>query len=176
MVVKLKKLIDTGKLDSARDAISRFTCKDDDVESFLKNKAVDFENRNKSRTYLITDDDGINLLGYFTLSLKALPFSKNVSRNIIKHIDGFSRNIQSVGIILIGQFGKDVVLAKDVDGASLFDLCMQTIRKAQDIVGGRFVLLECRDIEKVKSFYTKQGFIPLQYDYTDSYVQMVKRL
>lgn len=176
MVYPLKEIIDKGGLNPILEVISRFSCQDDDVEDFLKNKAVDFENRDKSRTYLIIDDASDDLIGYFTLSLKALPFSKEVSKNAIKNIDGFSKDIQAVGIILVGQFGKDAVLAKNIDGSSLFDLCMETVYKAQNIIGGRFVLLECREIEKVVAFYEKQGFGSLQYDDTDSYVQMVRRL
>ena len=77
MVFQLKDLINKGMIESTLDAISRFTCQDDDVEDFLKHKAIDFENRDKSRTYLITDDDSPNILAYFTLSLKALPFRIN---------------------------------------------------------------------------------------------------
>lgn len=94
----------------------------------------------------------------------------------IKNIDGYSKDIQAVGIILIGQFGKDAVLAKKVDGGSLLDLCMGTVYKAQEIVGGRFVLLECQNNEKVVSFYERQGFKSLQYDESDKYLQMVRRL
>jgi len=69
-----------------------------------------------------------------------------------------------------------MMLAKEIDGEGLLNLCMETVYKAQEVVGGRFVLLECRWIDKVVSFYTKQGFAPLQRDETDSYLQMVRRL
>jgi len=73
MVIPLKELIERDKLDTIYKAVLNFSCQDDDVESFLKNKAIDFEKRDRSRTYLLVDDDNNNLLGYFTLSLKALP-------------------------------------------------------------------------------------------------------
>jgi hypothetical protein len=176
MVVPLKEVIDRDRLDFILGAIAQFTCLDDDVETFLKEKAIDFERRDKSRSYLIIDDKTNALLGYFTLSLKALPFRKGVSKSVIKGIDGFSRDIGAVGIILIGQFGKDKELAKEVDGKHLFDICMETVYRAQRIIGGRFVLLECREIEKVVSFYSRQGFESLQYDKSDKYLQMVRRL
>jgi len=176
MVVPLKEVINRGKLDYLHVTISQFSCQDDDVETFLKNKAVEFERRNKSRTYLIIDDVDNILLGYFTLSLKALAFGDSVSKSIIKSIDGFSKDITAVGMILIGQFGKDKVFAKNIDGGSLFDICMETVYAAHKIVGGRFVMLECRDNEKVVSFYSNRGFDSLQYDETDKYLQMVRRL
>jgi len=99
-----------------------------------------------------------------------------VSKSIVKNIDGFSKDIQAVGIILIGQFGKDSMLAKDIDGGKLFDICLNTVYQAQKLIGGRFVLLECRSIDKVISFYDKKGFKSLQYDNNDKYLQMVRRL
>jgi len=72
MVIPLKELIERDRLDTVDKSILCFTCQDADVESFLKNKAIDFEKRDKSRTYLITDDENNNLLGYFTLSLTTL--------------------------------------------------------------------------------------------------------
>ena len=176
MVVPLKGIIERGMLEFANISISRFSCRDTDVETFIKDKAIDFERRNKSRTYLIIDDSNNTLLGYFTLSLKALQFGANVSKNTIKSIDGFSKDIRAVGITLIGQFGKDSELAKDIDGGTLFNICIETVYKAHKIVGGRFVMLECRDIENVVSFYKRHGFEPLQYDATDNYMQMIRRL
>jgi hypothetical protein len=176
MVIPLQKITCGDARESTLDAISRFSCRDKDVESFLKNKALEFERRDKARTYLIYDDNRGTLLGYFTLSIKALPFAGNISKNTIKSIDGFSKDIRAVGIILIGQFGKDTELAKDIDGGHLLDMCIETVYAAQKIVGGRFVLLECQEINKIVSFYERNGFKPLQYDENEKYLQMVRRL
>jgi len=177
MVIPIKKIINDDKmLTSFMDAISRFTCQDKDVETFLKEKAFDFERRDKSRTCLILDDTSKALLGYFTLSLNALQFRESVSKNTIRRIDGFSKDIKAVGIVLIGQFGKDMELAKDITGKILLDICIESIYEAQDIVGGRFVMLECLDIEKVVEFYKTNGFQALQFDERDKYLQMIRRL
>jgi hypothetical protein len=175
MVIPIKEIINDVPQFILR-AIAGFSCRDADVEQFLKQKALEFERRDKSRTYLIFSDDQKALLGYFTLSLDALPFSATVSKNTIKSIDGFSKDVQAVGIILIGQFGKDIELAKDVDGSFLLDICIDAVYAVQKRVGGRFVLLECNEEEKVVSFYKNNGFIKLQYDDRDKYLQMVRRL
>ena len=39
----------------------------------------------------------------------------------------FSKDVQAVGIILIGQFGKDLKFARDIAGAKLFDLCSYSL-------------------------------------------------
>ena len=174
MVISLQDVVKRDIQHIVQDSISHFTCRDDDVESFLKTKAFDFERRNKSRTYLIMD--GNILSGYFTLSLKALPFSSDVSKNTIKSIDGYSKDVSAIGIILIGQFGKDKVFAKGIDGSKLFDICIDMVYQAQAIIGGRFVVLECRRIEKVVAFYKRKGFVLLQNDEREEYLQMVRRL
>ena len=48
--ISLKKITEEQEFI---EAIKNFSCKDFDVEKFLKEKAVDFDKRNKSRTYLL---------------------------------------------------------------------------------------------------------------------------
>jgi hypothetical protein len=164
-----------------REAVASFSCKDKDVEYFLKNKAFEFEKRNKSRTYLVFEDaqyvaGDVTILAYFTLSLKSLEFRDGLSRSKIKDIDGFSKEVKGVAIALIGQFGKDDAAVKEMSGKDLLDLCMDKIYQVQTLIGGRYVLVECRDIEKVTEFYHSNNFELLQTDKSDNYLQMVRRL
>jgi hypothetical protein len=152
---------------------------DEDVESFLHSKAVASEKRRKSRTYLIIDEQlnaegKFAVLAYFTLSLKALVFGYGVSRRMIHKIDGLSSNVKAVGTVLIGQFGKDRVLAKDINGSTLFNICLNAVGEIHNLVGSRIVLLECKESDKIVSFYKQAGFVRLQTDDTDRYIQMVK--
>ncbi|MCL2019882.1 MAG: hypothetical protein FWG70_09015 [Oscillospiraceae bacterium] len=177
MVISLQEAIIGEEItDSVSVAIARFSCIDKDVEKFLKQKAFEYEKRDKSRTYLIFDENDGNLLGYFSISLKALPFNENLSKSKIKNIDGFSKDVKAVGIVLIGQFGKDSVLAKNISGSELFNACMERVKAAQRIIGGRFVMLECQEIEAVMAFYKQNGFEHLQRDENDGYLQMIRRL
>ncbi|MCL2387725.1 MAG: hypothetical protein FWC89_09300 [Defluviitaleaceae bacterium] len=80
----LGAIIGTDAEDDIKEAIDVFICKDKDVEVFLKHKAIDFEMRDKSRTYLILDNDAfvrgtMTILAYFTLSLKSLEFRDTIS-------------------------------------------------------------------------------------------------
>lgn len=164
-----------------RNAIASFSCKDKDVEFFLKSKAVDFEKRDKSRTYLVFDDakylsGDATILAYFTLSLKSLEFGVTLSKGKIKDIDGFSKAVSGVAIALIGQLGKDEGEANEVSGKDLLDLCMDKIYQVKKLIGGRYVLIECHDIEKVVDFYLANGFERLQLDNSDNYLQMIRRL
>ncbi|MCL2387724.1 MAG: hypothetical protein FWC89_09295 [Defluviitaleaceae bacterium] len=78
--------------------------------------------------------------------------------------------------MLVGQFGKDENIAKCVSGKDLLDHCMEKIYQVQSLIGGRYVLIECHDIDKVVSFYHLNGFERLQLDKSDNYLQMVRRL
>jgi hypothetical protein len=171
----LRKIIGTENEQSVINAIAAFSCKDKDVEHFLKNKAFEFEKRDKSRTYLIIGDS-LELVGYFTLSLKSLEFRDTLSKSKIREIDGFSKEVKGVAIALIGQFGKDEEKAKAIPGKDMFALCMDALYEVHALIGGRYVMIECLDIEKVVGFYRDSGFEALQLDKGDSYLQMVRKL
>ncbi|MCL2016436.1 MAG: hypothetical protein FWG68_09355 [Defluviitaleaceae bacterium] len=156
-----------------KNAIQNFNCKDADVENFLKNKAFDFERRNKSRTYLIFEDK--SLVAYYTLSLHSIVFEESTSKNLVKKLDGFSKDVQSVGIILIGQLGKDFNLGKNISGAYLLDECLSAIIDVKRIVGGRYTMLECAEIPKIVKFYKNNGFEVFQ-KIDDKYLRMIKKL
>ena len=96
--IPLKKIIGTEIIVDYSQAIQKFNCQDKDVEKFLKEKALEFDKRNKSRTYLLIDGDNKDefiIWGYYTLTMKNLPFENNVSRSAIKKIDGFRNDISS---------------------------------------------------------------------------------
>jgi hypothetical protein len=172
----LGEVAGTDREKEVTEAISEFVCKDKDVEYFLKNKAFEFEKRDKSRTYLVFDDETQALVAYFTLSLKSLEFRDNLSKSKVKEIDGFSKEVKGVAIALVGQFGKDEIKATEVSGKQLFDLCMEIVYQVHTLIGGRYVLIECRDTEKVVDFYRDNSFELLQLDKSDDYLQMIRRL
>lgn len=59
-------------IQNLMDLLSSFSCtQDKDIEDFLHNRAIDFERINKSRTYILCDNDiwckesRLVILGYF---------------------------------------------------------------------------------------------------------------
>jgi hypothetical protein len=181
VTIRLKDVIGTAQEKNFTNAISKFTCKDKDVEHFLSEKAAEHEKRNKSRTYLIMDEAKIKshdflVAAYFTLSLKALNFKDSVSKTKIKDIDGFSKTINAAATILIGQFGKDELVSRNIDGAALFDICIAVVYQVHNLIGSRVALIECQNIDKIVDFYKKNGFEFLQYAEGDKYLQMTRRL
>lgn len=176
IVFPLRKLLSqgetTGNIQKLSGLLSSYACdRDKDIESFLHNRAIDFERLNKSRTYLVCDgniwftDRKVVILGYISVSLKVLDLSESISNRKRKMLDGLSAKlhgevIKSVPCYLIGQLAKNsnVPCERSISGAELINCAISIIRLAETYVGGRYVLIECRDIPKLLKFYTDNNF------------------
>ena len=173
----LKEIIGTEYEVDFLNAIKNFNCQDKDVEKFLKEQSVEFNKRRKSRTYLFFDEDDsseIIILGYFTLTMKNLPFNDGVSKTTIKKIDGFFKDVSSTEAVLIGQLGKNQDYKTQISGKLILDMAMEVAYASSDLIGGRIVFLECANNEKVVKFYAENGFVFLQE--SGDYLQMIRYL
>lgn len=178
-------MIEISDEQKAQELISSFICsKDQDVEMFLKHKAVSFEKAGKSRTFFIFDEDAesFNVLAYYTLALQVLKVPSSFSNREVKKIDGFSAKIRgeritAVPAILIGQVGKNDLYQESLTGFKLMQYCLSTLFDGQAQLGGRVVMLECKDIPYLIDFYKQFGFIKLERDcQEDELVQLIKTL
>ena len=106
--------------------------------------------------------------------MKNLPFGAGASKSAVKKIDGFRSDADSTETILIGQLGKDYNLRDKISGTTILCHALDDVYKAQNIVGGRIVFLECSDNDKVAGFYRANGFILLQK--SGDYLQMIRYL
>ncbi len=159
-------------IQNLMDLLSSFSCiQDKDIENFLHNRAIDFERINKSRTYILCDDDILNkegrlvIMGYFSVALKVLNLPENFSNRSRKNLDGISANfhhqkIVSIPCYLIGQLAKNSAIPDEqsISGAELIKCAMSVICSAETLVGGRNVLIECHNEQKLLKFYTDNGF------------------
>lgn len=70
--------------EKVSEVISVFKCeKDSDIESFLKEKAIIYERKAKSRTYLIFDEEAMlkgvfKLLAYFAIAMQILKIPEEI--------------------------------------------------------------------------------------------------
>lgn len=168
----------------AQELISIFVCgKDADIENFLKSRAIQFENLGKSRTFFIydEDEDEFKILAYFTLALQVLKIPEDmISGRKAKLLDGFSSKIKGVKItefpsVLIGQLGKNEMYPGVISGSEILEYCLATIFEGQVKLGGRIIMLECKDIPSLISLYEKYGFNVLEKDYGEGeLLQMIK--
>ena len=156
-------------LAAGGDALfSGFACPfNKEVEDFLKNKAVQSNKLNASVSYLVVDSETAVLLGYFTLVLKPFTIHESkLSKTNIRLISRFAeRNDETgsftAGLYLIAQIGKNYALPEEcrISGGDLMSLALDKLRAAQDLVGGKMVMVEREaDREKLLSFYQSTGF------------------
>ena len=177
--VSVKEIIGTEEEIDFIKAIDKFSCQDNEVANFLKTKAFEFDRRNKSRTYLIVDIDDsedIIILGYYTITMKSLPFGIGTSKSTVKKIDGFRSDAAAAESILIGQLGKNYNYRDKIDGSTLIEYAMETVYIVHTAAGGRVVFLECSDNEKIIEFYKNNDFVFLQNSSEGKYVQMIRYL
>lgn len=167
-------------------ALCDFKCaKDADIETFLHNKATEFEKRGFCTVYLILDADAfekgnISVQAYFTLSHKSIQIDENVSKTVRKRIAA-SKDADITHFVLIGQLGKYIAetgngeyYQTEVSSTDILDDAFEIIRKANEMIACRGVLVECSAEEKIHMVYKNYGFAFLQYD--DPHFQFYKRV
>lgn len=188
--VSLQDLLTHGYEGRVQELFSTFTCeKDSDIESFLRDRAIEFERIAKSRTYFIIDLKSIerktiHILGYFALSLKALVLPEDMSIRGRRELDGFSgkingKPVREIPTYLIGQLARNSSISNaDLSGKALLETALSVIANAKNAVGGRFAMIECHNEPNLLRFYEENGFqhIMNEPDGDIPMVQMIRRL
>lgn len=153
--------------------INEFECQlNEDVELFLRDKAIQFERMDLSRTYLVyAKYKGKNtLVGYYALAMKDLTLRTGVSGNKRRKISGY-KDRKSCAVYLIGQLAKNykdkINSANLLTGKQLLRLAIDSIISAHKMIGGRAIIVECKDIYYLKRFYEEAGFTLIDSDKSD---------
>ena len=143
-----------------------FTCeREKDLEIFLRNKAITYDNSNLGKTSLIIDKDSfdqgkLDVMAFFTIGQTSVDIgalSNNKKKKLLGSVHGRDK-LLSYQAYLIGQLGRsDMYTTDDISGETILNECYAEIRKVQRIVGGRLLLLECRE-HMFELFYQKKGF------------------
>ena len=154
----------------ATNLLSEFSCPlNNDVEYFLKHKAIEFEKQSLSTTYLIFASYKTIpvLVGYFVLASKTLTFTKKaISNNMFRKLKRFAiydpyMLTCTIPVPLIGQLGKNYSHGynKLISGDELLKLACDKVWSFQRSLSGKYVYLECEDVEKLLDFYSNNGFV-----------------
>ena len=159
-VIPLARILNNaGGEEAFQSIVHNFSCPpNEDVEHFLKHTAIANQNMGLSRTNLIFLDNEEEplLLGYYALALQVLDLSQVISKSMLKKITGFKR-VSKLGaaVYLIGQLGKNFNNGANqlITGKEIFMLAMQDILDARTNVGGRIVVVECKNEEHLRNFY-----------------------
>ena len=138
-----------------------------DVENFLHHIAIRFEESAKARTYLILDDSTGFIAAYFSLSFKELSLENlQASKSEIKKLDGIDKHAENIKVYLIGQIAKNLNAPNNpIKLQDILDAAFAVIHGAQALIGGRAIIIECENKEKLISLYESHQF--KQFTITD---------
>ena len=173
--------------------LSSFLCeKDQDIEVFLHERAVNFEDLSKSRTYLVCDEkelenkpiNQVTIYGYISLVLKILHIPESMSNRMRRELDGFSakihgEQISDIPCYLIGQLGRNSNVPKEsLAGDKLLQYAYDIIAAAVESVGGRYIMIECKAEAKLIKFYETNGFSEISrgFDKDVLMIQMIRKI
>ena len=117
------------------------------------------------------------------MALQILKIPEELSNREIKKLDGFSAKIKGIVLtelpaILIGQIGKNELIENNISGYKLMNFCINTIFEGQHKLGGRIIMLECKNVDYLKEFYSKFGFSEINSEKPsdDQLLQFIKVL
>jgi len=159
-------MIDAIGEDALHDILSDFSCpKNQEIEMFVKNNAIDFAKRKISITYFVIDHESGEIVSIFALTHKALDINKDAlsatSKKKLSRYAQFDENSQSytVSAFLIAQFGKNYAVPQpeDWNGIRLMEKAFETLGKVQREIGGGVVYLECEDNAHLLKFYQNEN-------------------
>jgi hypothetical protein len=165
-IIQLKELMDQ-EYDLSK-LFSTFSSINEDVENFLLNKSEQFEAMDLARTYLIFSKyRGENILaGYYSITNKPLMMSKKnfarLSSTLRKRLLGMGQKTErenyEIKSILLGQIGKNFNYKNSISGTDILKLSYITVSQVYQLIGGRIIYLEVDNNDKLRSFYTNNGF------------------
>ena len=170
---KLANLLNENSTNQVRKLLKTFFCaKNADVQDFLHNKAITFERNLRACTYLYVSNADKSVVAYLTLGIKSL-LTDDLNDETIKFLDGYTSQMPSIPCYLVAQLGKSDS-CKEKIGKFLLDDALNFIDKAQDILKGRFVLIDSVNDDKVINFYKENSFIALENDKKLKSIKMIK--
>ena len=153
-----------------KSILSDFSCPMNlDVEDFIKRKAIEFSKQFLTRTQLVVTSfkDQPVIAGYFAVCQKSILLKRNVlSSSLMKRVSKFGtfyneQNCYIISAPLIAQLGKNYSNGYNslISGDELLVIACQSIRKAQYVIGGKLVYLECEENQTLREFYSSNGFV-----------------
>ena len=168
-LLTISEFEDTVGSDALADTLARFSCPlNKEVESYLKDssRAVQSSQMSSSVTYLAFDSRSNDLLGYFTLMMKAYSVKSDALNSANKRLIRRFSEIDSSGnftaaVYLIAQIGKNFALPEEdqIEGSELLMAAMNVFCETKKAIGGKLVTVEREsDRPKLLEFYNDNGF------------------
>lgn len=169
-IINLKDIYNEFGEEETKTILKDYKCElNQDVEYFLKEKAIIFSKQDIARTYIVMSQykEREVIVGYFAITNKAtnikkVKLSETKRKKLLKFaIYDKESKCYNISLPLIGQLGKNYRnnYNKLISGDILLKMACDKIKEVQELVGGRFVYLECEDKTKLKDFYESNGFV-----------------
>ncbi len=127
------------------DEVAGFNCGDGDIDSFLKDDALEHHKRDLAIVYLLKNKEG-RILGYTSLSMSAIKLEN----------PGIEYKYPRLPSLLIGRLGVNKEEQNNGYGSLLIDIVIHIALMLKKIVGCRFVTAD--SYPDMVEYYKKQGF------------------
>ena len=146
--------------ENTKRVLSEFICSEnEEVETFIKEKAILHENRGLAKTVLVIDTKAKGIVGYYTISTKSFVIHSNISSRMKKKYFGTSQtSVDIIPSILIGQLGKNEAVESSFTGSDLMDLIFRYIKNMSVLTPSLVCYVEHDGREKLRNYYEKHGF------------------
>ena len=145
-------MLQIERLDVSRHNRAAFNCGADSLNSFLRQYARQFNERNIGVTWVaVADDDTTRVLGYYTLAAGALIPDELPAERIA---------LPQVPIMLLGRLAVDLQAQGRGIGQMLLMHALHHALYFSEHVGVYAVVVDALD-EKAVKFYQQYGFHPL---------------
>ncbi len=178
--INLEDMLSQLGEDMTKNILSSFVCeKNPDVDSFLKEKAILFSQKNYAKTFLIfweAEESQFGrstkeLVGYYAIAHKSITISRDMPsgnkmvskkwRDICKVANTRSSEDSCVlSAHLIGQLGKNYNNGNNllISGDDLLGMALKKVLEVIKLAGGKVVYVECEDEKKLLDFYNRNKF------------------
>lgn len=168
-IINLKLLFEEIGEERTKALLSDFSCPlNEDVESFLRSKAIEFSRQGLAQTHLVFASFRGNpkMAGYFSLANKYITIkADSVKGKLKQRVNRFATydpqiRTYCLSAPLIAQLGKNYSSGLDrlITGDELLYLACEKISTIQLDLGGKIAYLECEDKPKLIDFYSENGF------------------
>ncbi len=130
----------------------RFTCSDDEVDLFLREKVLRDQDLDLSRTSVLvnTDVEPARILGYYTLVILQVPQDQIP--------DDRPKIKRGIPVVLLGQLGIDIEHQGKGYGDRMLANAQNRICQISEVVGVRAMVLDART-ERLVEWYASYGFV-----------------
>lgn len=180
-IANLDDLLSVLGKEKTESILADYSCPlNDDIEDFLKHKAIAFSNQGLAKTHLVFASYKSKpvMVGYFAIANKIL-FIKRTSKlnsKMRSRIRKFAISREEpkgyeITAPLIAQLGKNFANGYDqlISGAELLEMACQYVKKILSLCGGRIAYLECEDKPALVEFYNRNGFVEFDKRPLDSW-------